>query len=209
MVNASHPQVLQALVIQHNNERTHRPRRQLLATKNFPDHLHRSVARESRKDQELVLMYCKASSSQHWHISESTWFPEVDYAQWSERAPTKKHTGHIDSWWFNREMVSNHSKNVGHGNNNLGQKMDSKCLERERKASMRKIIGRKLSANGGWVNNYFSRCTYVNVRIQFNHQWYKGKVKQSNTNIFLDDKLEYLVIVLQKISKCNGRYYKI
>ena len=128
MVNASHPQVLQALVIQHNNERTHRPRRQLLATKNFPDHLHRSVARESRKDQELVLMYCKASSSQHWHISESTWFPEVDYAQWSERAPTKKHTGHIDSWWLNREMVSNHIKKVGLGNNNLGQKNGRQML---------------------------------------------------------------------------------
>ena len=95
----------------------------------------------------------------------------------------KKKFWNIDSWWFNREIVSNNIQMVGHGNNNLGQKMDSKCLERERKAIMWKIWGTKLSANGGWVDNYFSRCTYVNVRIQFIHQWYKGKAKQSNTNI--------------------------
>ena len=173
MVNASRPSVLlQASVIQHNNERTPRPRRQLLRTKNFPDHLYRSIVRESRKDQELVLMYCKASSSQHWHISEATWFSEVDYTQWRVRAPTKKKLWHVDSWWFNREIVSNNIQMVGHGNNNLGQKMDSKCLELARKATMRNIKGTKLSANAGWVNNYYSQCAYGNVIIQFNQQWY-------------------------------------
>ena len=38
---------------------------------------------------------------------------------------------------------------VGHGNNNLGQKMDSKCSELARKATMRNIKGTKLSANAG------------------------------------------------------------
>ena len=56
-------------------------------------------------------------------------------------------------------MVSNSIQQVGHGNNDLGQKMDSKCSELAMKATMRKIEGTKLSANAGWVNNYFSQCT--------------------------------------------------
>ena len=104
------PQMLQPLVIQHNNERTPRPGRRLLTAKYVPGYLYETIVREFSKHQELLLMDCKASSSQHWHISETTWLSEVDYAQRSEQAPTKKHTGHVDSYEFNREMVSNHTK---------------------------------------------------------------------------------------------------
>ena len=74
------PRVLQPIVIQNNNERTPRPRRQLLTTNDVPDYLYEAIVRESRKDQELVLkdsaklgLYSSdISMRQYYHLRMTT-----------------------------------------------------------------------------------------------------------------------------------------
>ena len=147
------PRVLQPIVIQNNNERTPRPRRQLLTTNDVPDYLYKAIVRESRKDQELVLkdsaklgLYSSdISMRQYDHLRMTT------HGEMKENPP-KNHTGPVDSYEFDREMVSNHLQQVADENNDLGKNMDGKWTELARKATMRKIGGTELPGNAGQVS---------------------------------------------------------
>ena len=130
--------------------------------------MYKTIFRESRKDQDLVLkdsaklgLYSSdISMRQHGHLRMTT------QGEVKERPP-KNHTGPVDSYEFNREMVLNQLQQVADENYDLGKNMDGKCSELARKATKRKIGGLELPANIGQVKSYFSLCTYVNVRIQF------------------------------------------
>ena len=63
--------------------------------------------------------------------------------------PPKDHTGPVNSYQFNGEMVSNHLQQVAGENNDLGKNMDGKWTELARKVTMRKIGGTEQPGNAG------------------------------------------------------------
>ena len=63
--------------------------------------------------------------------------------------PPKDHTGPVNSYQFNGEMVSNHLQQVAGENNDLGKNMDGKWTELARKITMRKIRGTEQPGNAG------------------------------------------------------------
>ena len=145
------PQVLQPIIIQKQNERTPR---QLLTTSDVPDYLYRAIVKQSRKDQEQVL---KESSKLALYSSDipATQYDHLRMTSHGELVnhPKKNHSGPVDSYNFDRELVHRKLQEEADENSDLGRKMNGKWTELARRASMTKIGKTTFPGNAAQVSS--------------------------------------------------------